>query len=504
MSDWPLLSLVIFLPLAGAGFILLIRGEEEVVAQNARSVALWTAGITFLLSLLIWGTFDPARADFQLVEKVEWFAGFDINYHVGIDGISLFLVLLSTLITLVCVVVSWQSIQYRVKEYMVAFLVMETFMVGVFCALDFVLFYLFFEGILIPMFLIIGVWGGPRRIYSAFKFFLYTLAGSVLFLVAILVMYLQAGTTDIPTMMTYDFDPTLQKWLWLAMFASFAVKVPMWPFHTWLPDAHVEAPTAGSVVLAGVLLKLGGYGYLRFSLPMLPDASLFFTPLIYALSIVAIIYTSLVALMQTDMKKLIAYSSVAHMGIVTIGIFTLNPLGIQGSIVQMLSHGLVSGALFMCVGVVYDRIHSREISSYGGLAERMPLYATVFMLFMLASVGLPGTSGFIGEILVIIGVFQVDSWVAFLAATGMILGAAYMLWLYRRVIFGALLQDHLRTIRDLRPHEVAAFAPLAILVLVMGIYPALFLDPMAATVDQLLARVAEQPAGETAAALAAR
>jgi NADH-quinone oxidoreductase subunit M len=504
MSDWPLLSLVIFLPLAGAGFILLIRGEEEVVAQNARSVALWTAGITFLLSLLIWGTFDPARADFQLVEKVEWFAGFDINYHVGIDGISLFLVLLSTLITLVCVVVSWQAIQYRVKEYMVAFLVMETFMVGVFCALDFVLFYLFFEGILIPMFLIIGVWGGPRRIYSAFKFFLYTLAGSVLFLVAILVMYLQAGTTDIPTVMTYEFDPNLQKWLWLALFASFAVKVPMWPFHTWLPDAHVEAPTAGSVVLAGVLLKLGGYGYLRFSLPMLPDASLFFTPLIYALSIVAIIYTSLVALMQTDMKKLIAYSSVAHMGIVTIGIFTLNPLGIQGSIVQMLSHGLVSGALFMCVGVVYDRIHSREISSYGGLAERMPLYATVFMLFMLASVGLPGTSGFIGEILVIIGVFQVDSWVAFLAATGMILGAAYMLWLYRRVIFGALLQEHLRTIRDLRPHEVAAFAPLALLVLVMGIYPALFLEPMAATVDQLLAQVADQPAGETAAALAAR
>jgi NADH-quinone oxidoreductase subunit M len=504
MTDWPLLSLVIFLPLAGAGFILLIRGEPEVVAQNARSVALWTASITFLLSLLIWGTFDPARADFQLVEKVEWFAGFDINYHVGIDGISLFLVLLSTLITLVCVIVSWEAIQYRVKEYMVAFLVMETFMVGVFCALDFVLFYLFFEGILIPMFLIIGIWGGPRRIYSAIKFFLYTLAGSVLFLVAILVMYLQAGTTDIPTMMTAELDPTLQKWLWLAMFASFAVKVPMWPFHTWLPDAHVEAPTAGSVVLAGVLLKLGGYGYLRFSLPMLPDASLFFTPLIYALSIVAIIYTSLVALMQTDMKKLIAYSSVAHMGIVTIGIFTLNPLGIQGSIVQMLSHGLVSGALFMCVGVVYDRIHSREISTYGGLAERMPVYATLFMLFMLASVGLPGTSGFIGEILVIIGVFQVESWVAFLAATGMILGAAYMLWLYRRVIFGALVQDHLRTIRDLRPHEIVAFAPLAILVLIMGIYPALFLVPMAASVDHLLARVADQPASETAAALAAR
>jgi NADH-quinone oxidoreductase subunit M len=325
----------------------------------------------------------------------------------------------------------------------------------------------------------------------------------VLFLVAILVMYLQAGTTDIPTMMEASLDPTLQKWLWLAMFASFAVKVPMWPFHTWLPDAHVEAPTAGSVVLAGVLLKLGGYGYLRFSLPMLPDASEFFTPLIYALSIVAIVYTSLVALMQTDMKKLIAYSSVAHMGIVTIGIFTLNPLGIQGSIIQMLSHGFVSGALFMCVGVVYDRIHSRDIATYGGLAERMPAYATVFMLFMLASVGLPGTSGFVGEILVIIGVFQVDSLVAALAATGMILGAAYMLWLYRRVIFGALVKDHLRTIRDLRPHEVVAFAPLALLVLLMGVYPALFLEPMAASVDQLLAQ-AGRAGAETTAALAAR
>jgi NADH-quinone oxidoreductase subunit M len=363
---------------------------------------------------------------------------------------------------------------------------METFMVGVFCALDVVLFYLFFEGILIPMFLIIGIWGGPRRIYSAFKFFLYTLAGSVLFLVAILVMYLQTGSTDIPTLIAADYDPILQRWLWLAMFASFAVKVPMWPFHTWLPDAHVEAPTAGSVVLAAILLKLGGYGYLRFSLPMLPDASEFFTPLVYALSIVAIVYTSLVALMQTDMKKLIAYSSVAHMGIVTIGIFTLNPLGIQGSIIQMLSHGFVSAALFMVVGVVYDRIHSREIASYGGLAERMPFYATVFMLFMLASVGLPGTSGFVGEILVIIGVFQVNSWVAALAATGMILGAAYMLWLYRRVIFGALVQEHLKLIRDLRWHEMAAFAPLALLVLLMGIYPALFLDPMAATVDRLL------------------
>jgi NADH-quinone oxidoreductase subunit M len=372
-------------------------------------------------------------------------------------------------------------------------------MVGVFSALDVVLFYLFFEGILIPMFLIIGIWGGPRRVYSAFKFFLYTLAGSVLFLVAILVMYLQTGTTEIPALIAADYDPSLQIWLWIAMFASFAIKVPMWPFHTWLPDAHVEAPTAGSVVLAGILLKLGGYGFLRFSLPMLPDASAFFTPLIYALSIVAVIYTSLVALMQTDMKKLIAYSSVAHMGIVTIGIFTLNPLGIQGSIIQMLSHGFVSGALFMVVGVVYDRIHSREIATYGGLAERMPTYAAVFMLFMLASVGLPGTSGFVGEIMVIIGVFQVNTWVALLAATGMVLGAAYMLWLYRRVIFGALVKDHLRAIADLRPHEVVAFAPLVLLVLLMGIYPNLFLDPMAASVDQLIAQASSGAGGELAA-----
>ena len=499
MSDWPLLSLVIFLPLAGAGFILLIRGEPDVVAQNARSVALWTSGITFLLSLLIWANFDPTQAGFQLVEKGQWFVGVDINYHVGVDGISLWFVLLSTLLTMLCVISSWHSVQVRIQEFMVAFLVMDTLMVGVFCALDLVLFYLFFEGILIPMFLIIGIWGGPRRVYSAFKFFLYTLLGSVLFLVAILVMYFHVGTTDIPTLMNAGFAPGLQKWLWLAMFASFAVKIPMWPFHTWLPDAHVEAPTAGSVLLAGVLLKLGGYGYLRFSLPMLPDASAFFTPLIYALSVVAVIYTSLVALAQTDMKKLIAYSSVAHMGIVTIGIFTLNPLGIQGSIMQMLSHGFVSGALFMVVGVVYDRIHSREIATYGGLAERMPIYATVFMLFMLAAVGLPGTSGFVGEILVLIGVFQVNSWVALLASTGMVLGAAYMLWLYRRVIFGALVKEHLKTIKDLRPHELAAFAPLVVLVLLMGIYPNLFLEPMAASVDQLIAQASALSGGELAA-----
>ena len=498
MSDWPLLSLVIFLPLAGAGFILLIRGEPDVVAQNARSVALWTSSITFLLSLLIWTNFDPSHGEFQLVEKGQWFVGVDINYHVGVDGISLWFVLLSTLLTMLCVISSWYSVTVRIKEFMVAFLVMDTLMVGVFCALDLVLFYLFFEGILIPMFLIIGIWGGPRRVYSAFKFFLYTLLGSVLFLVAILVMYFHDGTTDIPTLMNAEFDPGLQSWLWLAMFASFAVKIPMWPFHTWLPDAHVEAPTAGSILLAGVLLKLGGYGYLRFSLPMLPEASEFFTPLIYTLSVVAVIYTSLVALMQDDMKKLIAYSSVAHMGFVTIGIFTPNALGLDGSIVQMLSHGIVSAALFMGVGVVYDRLHTHEIDRFGGLVERMPLYAAIFMLFTLASVGLPGTSGFVGEVLVIVGVFEVNSWVALLAATGGFLSAAYMLWLYRRVIFGALVKDDLKLMPDLRPNEIIAFAPLVILTVLMGIYPDLFLDPMRASVDQLMAQIGATPPTELA------
>lgn len=487
MSDWPLLSLVIFLPLVGVAFILAIRADDEaVVAQNAKAVALWTASITFLLSLLIWAQFDPTEPGFQLVERASWLPGLGIDYHVGVDGISLWFVLLSTLLTVVVILGSWHSVQTRVKEYMIAFLVMDTLMVGVFCALDVVLFYLFFEGILIPMFLIIGIWGGPNRIYAAFKFFLYTLAGSVLFLVAIIYMYLVAGTTDMPTLMRTSFSETAQWWLFIALFASFAIKVPMWPFHTWLPDAHVEAPTAGSVLLAGVLLKLGGYGFLRFSLPMLPDASADFAPFIYALSVVAIVYTSLVALMQDDMKKLIAYSSVAHMGIVTIGLFTFNPQGLQGGIIQMLSHGIVSGALFMCVGVIYDRIHSREIKRYGGLAERMPAYAFTFMLFTMASVGLPGTSGFVGEILVIVGAFQENQWVAFFAATGLILGACYMLWLYRRVIFGALVREDLMAIKDMRRTEIAAFAPLAVLTILMGVYPQLFLDPMAASVDDLL------------------
>ena len=493
MGDWPLLSLVTFLPMVGVLLIAVLRGDEEVVARNSRSIALWTSLLTFLLSLAVWNNFDPTQAGFQLVEKTQWLPGLGVSYYLGIDGISLWFVLLSALLTVVVVIGSWHSVHARIKEYMIAFLVMDTLMIGVFVSLDAVLFYLFFEAILIPMYLIIGIWGGPRRIYAAFKFFLYTLLGSVLFLVAILVIYLHTGTTEIPEMAarlgTEPLGLSVQQLLWLAMFASFAVKVPMWPFHTWLPDAHVEAPTAGSVLLAGVLLKLGGYGFLRFSLPMLPEASAFFAPLVFALSIVAIVYTSLVALMQTDMKKLIAYSSVAHMGIVTIGLFTPNALAIEGGIVTMLSHGFVSAALFMVVGVVYDRIHSREIDAYGGLAEVMPVYAAVFMLFMLASVGLPGTSGFIGEILVIVGVFQVSSWVAFFAATGMILGAAYMLWLYRRVIFGELIKDTLKGIRDLRTNEVIAFAPLIVLVIVMGVYPSIFLDPMHASVNQLLTQL---------------
>jgi NADH-quinone oxidoreductase subunit M len=383
---------------------------------------------------------------------------------------------------------SWRAIQSRVREYMIAFLVLEAMMVGVFCALDMVLFYLFFEGTLIPMFLIIGVWGGPRRVYATFKFFLYTLLGSVLFLLAIMAMYLEAGTTDIPTLMVTEFSFDAQRWLFLALFASFAVKVPMWPVHTWLPDAHVEAPTAGSMVLAGVLLKFGGYGFLRFSLPMLPEASEFFAPMIFSLSVVAVIYTSLVALAQEDMKKLIAYSSVAHMGFVTIGIFTFNTQGIEGAIMVMLSHGVVSAALFLCVGVIYDRMHSRLIQSYGGLVHRMPLYAFVFLLFTLASVGLPGTSGFIGEFLALVGAYQVNTWVAALATIGIILGPAYMLWLYRRVVFGELTKEDLKGILDLSPREIAIFAPMIVLVMVLGIYPEPFFDVLRVSVANLVAQ----------------
>ncbi|MBI4182633.1 MAG: NADH-quinone oxidoreductase subunit M [Proteobacteria bacterium] len=486
MTDWPILSLVTFLPLVGAFFILVIRGPEEVVARNARSVALWTSLITFILSLGLWVNFDTTTADYQFVEKLEWLPAFNISYHMGVDGISVFFVILSTFLTPLCVVASWEAIQVRVKEYMISFLVLETMMVGMFGALDFVPFYMFFEGVLIPMFLIIGVWGGKNRVYAAFKFFLYTLLGSVLMLLAILVLYFQGGTTDIPTLTGMELPRSLQLWLWLAFFASFAVKVPMWPVHTWLPDAHVEAPTAGSVILAAVLLKMGAYGFLRFSVPMLPLGTDFFTPLIYALSVIAVIYTSLVALAQEDMKKLIAYSSVAHMGYVTIGIFTITVQGMQGALFQMLSHGVVSAALFLIVGVVYDRLHSREIARYEGLVHRMPLYAFVFMVFTLASVGLPGTSGFIGEFLVLVGAFLVDTWVAALAATGMILGAAYMLWLYRRVIFGKLTRADLLAIKDLSLREVVVFAPLVAAVFWMGIYPSSFLGVMEASVTGLI------------------
>lgn len=503
MADFPILSLVTFLPLIGAAFILCIRGEEEVVKRNSYNVALWTSLITFLLSLFIWFNFDPTTAAFQFEERVEWMPSFNIRYHMGVDGISVLFVILSTLLTPLCVLMAKQSVNKRMKEYMVAFLVMETMMIGTFCALDLVVFYIFFEAVLIPMFLIIGIWGGPRRVYASIKFFLYTLLGSVLMLLAMLTMYIQAGTTDIPELMKHGFSHSTQIWLFLAFFASFAVKVPMWPVHTWLPDAHVEAPTGGSVILAGVLLKFGGYGFLRFSLPMFPLASIDLAPMVFTLSIVAVVYTSLVALAQEDMKKLIAYSSVAHMAFVTIGTFTFNVQGIEGSIYVMLSHGVVSAALFLIVGVVYDRIHSREIADYGGLVHRMPFYALTFMIFMLASVGLPGTGGFVGEILVLVGAFKANTWVAFLSATGLILGAAYMLYLYRRVIYGKLEKESLKKIMDLTKTEWMVFTPLIVLTIWMGVYPASFLDFMHVSVENLISQVeTARAAAESATALA--
>jgi NADH-quinone oxidoreductase subunit M len=482
---------VTFLPLVGAGFILVARGDEGIVARNARNIALWTSLIDFALSLLLWFYFDPDTADFQFVERADWvtLGGFQFTYHMGIDGISLFFVLLSTLLTLLSIVSAWEAIQFRVKEFMIAFLVLETLMVGIFCALDFVLFYMFFEGVLVPMFLIIGVWGGPNRIYSAFKFFLYTLLGSVLMLLAVIAVYVESGSTDIQVALTHAFPAGLQKWLWLGFFASFAVKVPMWPVHTWLPDAHVEAPTAGSVILAGILLKLGGYGFVRFSLPMFPLASSYFTPLIFTLSAIAVIYTSLVALAQIDMKKLVAYSSVAHMGLVTMGTFAVTSEAVQGALIQMLSHGLVSAALFLCVGVLYDRLHTHEIARFGGLVDRMPAYAFVFMVFTLAAVGLPGTSGFIGEFLILLGTFKVSTLYCTLAATGMFLGIAYMLYLYRRVIFGTITRADLRGMLDLSIREKAVFAPLMVVVLWMGLYPSSFLRPIQVSVDHLVRQV---------------
>ncbi|MEN3379554.1 MAG: NADH-quinone oxidoreductase subunit [Hyphomicrobiales bacterium] len=485
MSSWPILSITTFLPLLGVLFIATLNGDDAVVKRNARWAALWTTLVTFAVSLILVWRFDPASPEFQFVEKTAWMGGTTF-YHMGVDGISLPFVILTTALMPICIIASWEAIESRVKEYMIAFLVLETLMVGTFSALDLVLFYLFFEGGLIPMFLIIGVWGGPRRVYASFKFFLYTLLGSVLMLLAIMAMFWQAGTTDIPTLMKFNFPHGMQTWLWLAFFASFAVKMPMWPVHTWLPDAHVEAPTAGSVILAAILLKMGGYGFLRFSVPMFPFASHDLAPLIFALSVVAVVYTSLVALVQEDMKKLIAYSSVAHMGFVTMGIFALTTQGVAGGIFQMISHGIVSAALFLCVGVVYDRMHTREISAYGGLVNTMPLYALVFMVFTMANVGLPGTSGFVGEFMALIGTFRANIPVATLATLGVILSACYALWLYRKVIFGVLEKPALMGLRDIGAREILILAPLVALTILFGIYPKPVLDMSAASVAQLL------------------
>ncbi|NKN36790.1 NADH-quinone oxidoreductase subunit M [Agrobacterium sp. a22-2] len=485
MTDWPILSAVTFLPLVGVALLLLTREDSAFGRRNILNVALLTTVFTFVVSLFIWMGFDNSDAGFQMVEKKEWL-NTGISYHLGVDGISMLFVVLTTFLMPICVLASWTSVTVRIKDYMIAFLILETMMIGVFVSLDIVLFYVFFEAGLIPMFIIIGVWGGKDRVYASYKFFLYTLLGSVLMLLAIMAMYWDAGTTDIPALLAHDFPPQMQTWLWLAFFASFAVKMPMWPVHTWLPDAHVQAPTAGSVILAGILLKLGGYGLLRFSLPMFPLASDFFAPMVFALSVIAIIYTSLVAMMQDDMKKLIAYSSVAHMGYVTMGIFAANTQGVQGSIFQMISHGFVASALFLCVGVIYDRMHTREISAYGGLANNMPKYAFAFMIFTMANVGLPGTSGFIGEFLTLIGVFRANTWVALFAATGVILSAAYALWLYRRVVFGPLEKESLKALLDLSPREQVILYPLIALTIFFGFYPAPINDVTAASVDALL------------------
>ncbi|BAT60238.1 NADH-quinone oxidoreductase subunit M [Variibacter gotjawalensis] len=484
--SWPILSVVTFLPVVGALLIAVLgQGDSEAAKRNARWIALWTTVVVFAISLLLLTRFDPSSAEFQFVEKKPWLGG-AINYHMGVDGISLPFIILTTGLMPLCILASWEAIQHRVKEYMIAFLALETLMIGTFSALDLLLFYVFFEGGLIPMFLIIGVWGGPRRVYASFKFFLYTLLGSVLMLLAIMAMYWDAGTTDIPTLMKHSFAGGMQKWLWFAFFASFAVKMPMWPVHTWLPDAHVEAPTAGSVVLAAILLKMGGYGFLRFSLPMFPLASHDFAPIVFTLSVVAIVYTSLVAIVQEDMKKLIAYSSVAHMGYVTMGIFTMTQQGIAGGIFQMISHGLVSGALFLCVGVVYDRMHTREIKAYGGLVNRMPVYAVIFLLFTMANVGLPGTSGFVGEFLALMGAYKANTWVAFVATSGVILSAGYALWLYRQVVYGTLDKPSLMGMTDMGGREFFIFVPLIVLTILFGFYPKPVLDMSSASVTSLL------------------
>ena len=501
MTDWPILSTVTFLPLVGALLILLIKDDSEASRRNIRNVALLTTIFVFILSLVIWAGFDNSNPGFQMVEQIDWMGG-GISYYMGVDGISVLFVVLSAFLMPFCILASWISVEKRVKEYMIAFLILETLMIGVFCALDLFLFYVFFEASLIPMFIIIGVWGGKRRVYASLKFFLYTLLGSVLMLIAIMAMYWQAGTMNIVELQKYSFPAGMQTWLWLAFFASFAVKMPMWPVHTWLPDAHVEAPTAGSVILAGILLKLGGYGFIRFSLPMFPLASADFAPLIFTLSVIAIIYTSLVALVQEDIKKLIAYSSVAHMAYVTMGIFAANEQGLQGAIFQMLSHGIVSGALFLCVGVIYDRMHTREIAAFGGLVNNMPKYAVAFLIFTMANVGLPGTSGFIGEFLTLFGVFRVNTWVALFATTGVILSAAYALWLYRQVVFGALTKESLKALLDLSPREKIILYPLVALTIFFGVYPTPVFDVTAGAVNALVQHYDAALAGTARAVLA--
>ena len=509
-----LLSIVTFIPaLAALILALFLRGNDEAAARNAKWVALIATSITFLVSLFILSGFDSSDTGFQMVEEREWLMG--LKYKLGVDGISVLFVMLTTFMMPLTIAASW-NVSTRVKEYMIAFLVLETLMLGVFMALDLVLFYVFFEAGLIPMFLIIGIWGGKERIYASFKFFLYTFLGSVLMLVAMVAMFADAGTTDIPTLMTHTFGSEgfsilgvqvvggLQTLMFLAFFASFAVKMPMWPVHTWLPDAHVQAPTAGSVVLAAILLKMGGYGFLRFSLPMFPVGSDVMAPLVLWMSAIAIVYTSLVALVQDDMKKLIAYSSVAHMGFVTMGIFAVNQQGVDGAIFQMISHGFISGALFLCVGVIYDRMHTREIDAYGGLVNRMPAYALIFMFFTMANVGLPGTSGFVGEFLTLMGIFQVNTWVAAVAALGVILSAGYALWLYRRVVFGDLIKESLKTISDMTAREKAIFAPLVVMTLLLGVYPSLVTDIIGPSVEALVSNyhIALHDAGTAAAALA--
>ncbi len=491
-----LLSIITFMPLVAAVILgLFLRGDDEAAQRNAKWLALIATSATFLLSIFLYTGFDPANTGFQFVEEREWLLG--LQYKMGVDGISVTFVLLTTFLMPLVIASCW-DVKHRVKDYMIAFLLLETLMLGVFCALDLILFYLFFEAGLIPMFLIIGIWGGANRIYASFKFFLYTLLGSVLMLVAMIAMYMDAGTTDIPTLLSHSFGSEsfsllgiqviggAQTLMWLAFFASFAVKMPMWPVHTWLPDAHVQAPTAGSVVLAAILLKMGGYGFLRFSLPMFPVGSEIMGPYVLWLSAIAIVYTSLVALAQHDMKKLIAYSSVAHMGYVTMGIFAVNQQGVDGAIFQMISHGFISGALFLCVGVIYDRMHTREIDAYGGLVNKMPAYAMIFMLFTMANVGLPGTSGFVGEFLTLIGIFQVNTWVAVVATSGVILSAAYALWLYRRVVMGDLIKESLKSITDMSRRERAIFAPLVVMTILLGVYPALVLDMIGPSVEALV------------------